>query len=453
MFIILGAGLSGLSVAKHFQDGNIPFKLYESKAHGGGHIYSEVVDGFTWDEGPHVSFTKYDYVKKFFAQNVHDKFLEYPTKPTNYHGGNWIPHPAQSNLYAVPEDLRSACIKDILEIRKIRPSDVITKNYQEWLTYAFGGTFSEVFPKVYTKKYWTTEPQNLTTDWIGNRIFFPEPEDMVRSADGPLDKETHYITKVRYPETGGYYSYIKPIENQVPIQYNKEVRYISFNKKEVHFSDGEKVNFERLVSSIPLPLLIKNSDAPADVKQDACRLKCSKVLIINVVADHSAVIDNQWLYVYDEEMYSTRINFTELLAPSNGVSGKTGIQVEVYFSEYKPLTESIEMIEKEVLRELVRMKLIKAEKNIESYHSRWIEWANVIFDHEKRDALDKVLGWLESNGLVREEDDLEPMTDWDSKQVKPLGSIILAGRFAQWKYYWTDDCVMRGLHIGRSVIK
>jgi len=28
-----------------------------------------------------------------------------------------------------------------------------------------------------------------------------------------------------------------------------------------------------------------------------------------------------------------------------------------------------------------------------------------------------------------------------------MGQLILAGRFAQWKYYWSDDCVLRGKFI------
>ena len=60
MYTILGAGLSGLSVADHLNKQGISFRLYESKSHGGGHIYSEKINGFIWDEGPHVSFTKYE---------------------------------------------------------------------------------------------------------------------------------------------------------------------------------------------------------------------------------------------------------------------------------------------------------------------------------------------------------------------------------------------------------
>jgi protoporphyrinogen oxidase len=453
MYTILGAGLSGLSVADHLTKKEINFKLYEGKSHGGGHIHSELVDGFTWDEGPHVSFTKYEYVKKYFAENCDQAFLEYPTTPVNYYKGDWIMHPAQSHMYAVAEPLRSQCIVDLIEIRSELPEAYEPANYQEWIDYAFGKTFARVFPKTYTEKYWTTSPENLTTDWIGKRIYFPDVTDMVNSAASPLDKQTHYISKVRYPKQGGYYSYIKSVEQGLPVNYNKQVAHLSFTNKEIHFKDGEKISYDKLISTLPLPQLILNSDAPNEVKQAAGKLSCSQVLLINVVVDHPAPINNHWIYVYDEDFYSTRINFTDLLSPDNGIPGKTGIQVEVYFSAYHPLNKPINEIAKTVLQELITMKLIKTEGAIKSYHTKWLDWANVIFDTERVAAQNEVFTWLQSVGMVREDDDLQPMTEWDDKPLMQLGDIILAGRFAQWKYYWTDDCVMRGKYISASIKK
>jgi protoporphyrinogen oxidase len=452
MYTILGAGLSGISVADHFSKKGLPFEIYEGKSHGGGHIHSNVVDGFVWDEGPHVSFTSHEYVKNYFAHNCGQQFLEYPTKPTNYHKGNWIMHPAQSHMYAIPEPVRTECVNDVVAVRQDMPEGFQAANYQEWIDYAFGKTFARVFPKVYTEKYWTTSPENLTTDWIGKRIYFPEITDMVDSAAGPIEKQTHYISKVRYPKNGGYYSYIKSVEESLPIQYNKKLRHISFEEKMLTFEDGETLTYDKLVSTLPLPTLILNSDAPEEIKQNALTLKCSQVLIVNVVVNHPPAVDNHWIYVYDDDFYSTRINFTDLLAPNNGVEGKSGIQVEVYFSDYHPLNETPENIANKVLKELVEMKLINTEEDIQSHHTKWIDWANVIFDVQRRSAQDAVLNWLQTKGLVREADDLEPMTEWNNIENVRLGDIVLAGRFAQWKYFWTDDCVMRGLYIANNAV-
>jgi protoporphyrinogen oxidase len=451
MYTILGAGIAGLSMADHLDKKKLAYILYEAKSHGGGHIHSREVDGFVWDEGPHFTFTKSEYVRQYFAENCNNEFLEYPIKPTNIYKGTFIPHPAQSNMYAIPEPLRTQCITDVLQIRKELSDNFLPANYQEWIDYAFGETFANTFPKPYTIKYWTTDPKNLATDWIGKRVYFPETNDMVNSAQGPLEKLTYYINKVRYPLSGGFYTYIKSVEARLKVNYNKAVSSISFDKKLITFNDGEVVPYDKLINTLPLPWLILNSDAPESIKNQAQILKCSQLLIVNVIADHVCKIDNQLLFVYDEQYYSTRINFTELLSPNNGITGQTGIQVEVYFSDYHERKETIEAITSKVLSELVEMGLIGTREDILSYHTQFIDWANVIFDNNRRDAQDQIYQYLETKGMHREEDDLEPMTEWETKEPKKLGQIALAGRFGQWKYFWTDDCVLRSKYISENM--
>lgn len=451
MYVILGAGLSGLSCSYHLKHENC--QLFEQHSYAGGHIYSEQHGGFTWDEGPHVSFTKSDYVRALFDEGI--EVLKYPVYPVNYYQGTWIDHPAQTNLYVLPESLKQACVSDFLTVRNNgENSDFAPKNYQEWLEFAFGETFANTFPRAYTKKYWTTEPANLTTDWVGSRVYFPEVEDVVQGAQRPLTKATHYISSVYYPAKGGYFSFATKLAAGANVQYGKKLSYISFAEREVRFTDGTKVQYEKLINTIPLPILIKNSDAPAEVKQAAELLSCSSVLILNIAANHPTQRANQWLYVYDEDKHSTRINFTELLSPSNGPAGKTGIQVEVYFSKYKPLTDSFDDIAHKVIDELVEMRLLQSKDAVESVEKKWLDWANVIFDTQRQEALDSVLNWLSTQGLEREVDDLASTTDWAKKfETSPTPSnatIFLAGRFAQWNYYWTDDCVLRGKYIGAA---
>ena len=453
MYTIIGAGLSGLALADHFKKNNIEFEIFEGKAHGGGHIYSEKINGFTWDEGPHVSFAKSDYVKNYFANNCSEEYLEFPTTPTNYYKGVWIPHPAQTNLYAIPLTLRLKIIEEMKELKETSPTSSTPKDYREWLCRNFGETFTQHFSEAYTLKYWTTPAENLATDWIGKRVYKACAAEVIQSADGPLDKQHHYINSVRYPKKGGFYSYIEKVEKTIHVAYQKKVSFISFDNKQVMFEDGSKVDYINLVSTLPLIELIIKSDAPDEIKLEANKLNCTELLIVNVIADHGTVIPNQWIYVYDTNMYSTRINFTELLSPHNGIKGQTGIQVEVYFSSYKTASEDYESIAKKVILELISMKLIEKESSIISYHTKYIKWANVIFDNQRRKAQEIIFDWLTTKGLKREYDDLEPMTTWDDKLIQPiqLGEIILAGRFSQWKYFWTEDCVLRALFISNNV--
>lgn len=445
MYTILGAGLAGISASYHLGHENCI--VFEKNSYLGGHIHSELIDGFTWDEGPHVSFTKHEYVKQLFADNVDQQFLEYPVETANYFNGFWIPHPAQSNMFAIPQPLRDDCFNDFLNSRRQTGNTLEPLNYAEWLKFAFGETFYNHFPRAYTKKYWTIDPELLTTDWVGERVFYPKIEDVKGGYLKPLDNQTHYINKVRYPKVGGYFSFANKIKQNINCHLNKELLYISFKNKRITFSDGETYDYQYLINTIPLPELILKSDAPENIKIAAKKLSCSSVLLVNVTANHPSLLKYNWMYVYDEEKYSTRINCTELLSPSNAPIGKTGVQVEVYFSHYKPIQESIEVIAEKVKFELIEMGLIKSINSVLDYQTKWVQWANVIFDHNRKESLNIIFEYLSQFGLGRNEQDLDPMTDWNKYSTEKTAKLALAGRFAEWKYYWSDDCVMRSLNL------
>lgn len=439
MYTILGAGLSGISASYHI--GHEDCLVFEKKTHPGGHIHSYKESDFVWDQGPHVSFTRNEYVKQLLAFSVNQEYREYTVKTANYYKGNWIPHPAQCNLYAVPQPLRDSFFKGFLN--RPESEDIKPNNYEEWLITAFGEAFYNEFSKVYTKKYWTVDPSLLSTAWVGPRVFSPSIEEVRRGYLGAPDKETHYISQVRYPLHNGYYSYATRLVDKMNIVLEKEITYISFKEKYILFGN-ERHDYENLISTIPLPELISKSDAPVAIKKSAAQLACSSVLLVNVTAEHSTLLDYNWMYVYDENKLSTRINCTEKLSPNNGPANKSGIQVEVYFSSYKPVNESFDDIAKKVCEELIEMGLIKDQRSILSYHTKWVQWANVIFDHNREQVLDLIFDWLSKFGLERNEQDLMPMTNWGTYKNNGKGTIHLAGRFAEWKYYWTDDCILRG---------
>lgn len=472
MKVILGAGLSGLSASHHLGHENC--LLLERSPHPYGHIHSEFLNGFTWDEGPHVSFTKNDYVKELFFQSVDWEFEEYPIRTTNYYHSHWIDHPAQSNLYQVPEPLRSACIASFLEAGKTQHT-TDPANYQEWLNRSLGKVFAETFSAAYTRKYWTVDPVDLTWKWVGPRVFRPRTEDILQGSRGPLPAQTHYISQVRYPKNGGYQSFAKKLKDGAEIHLDSEVAQIDLREKTVYLASGKTIPFETLISTIPLPVFISSCvDVPKEIKEAADALACSSALLINVEVAHTTSRPENWIYVYDEEKWSTRINCTELLSPNNAPSGCSGIQVEVYFSKFRPQLLSDAEIAEQVVEELIEMGLIRS-RDLKGgglqpeevtpkdhplglppgsirWHTKKIPWANVIFDHPREPALDRIFGWLEPFGLHREPDDLEPFTNWEDAGNKPIqGSLVMAGRFAQWKYFWTDDCVLRGRQLATEI--
>lgn len=451
MISILGAGLAGLSASYH--SGHDQCLLFEKEATYGGHAASQEHFGFTLDQGPHVSFTKHEYVKELFFQNTRGELREFAARTRNYHLGSWIDHPAQAHLWQIPEPLRSQCAAEMIAAAKsVIPLSPV--NYLQWLECSYGTTFAQNFPATYTRKYWATEPENLTTDWLGPRM----PKLDIQSIEAGLlpgaKQNIHYITSFRYPKSGGYQSFFEPMAKGARIHHGKKVISIDLKDKSLRFSNGTTHRYEKLISTLPLPEFVGCCrEAPQHVREAAAALDCSQLLIIDVFAPHTQRIEGHWFYVYDENKWSTRIHCVERLSENNAPSGWSGIQTEVYFSRYKPFATSTKQIAHEVANELVEMGFLDAEAVANGtchINCRWSPYANVMFTHPRREALDTIWTWLEAYGLEREENDLDPMTDW-SRNTQPSGSLAMAGRFSQWKYFWTDDCVMRGRQLGASL--
>lgn len=456
--LVLGAGLSGLSASFHI--GHEKCLIFEKDASPFGHIRSEVREGFTWDQGPHVSFTKSEYVRDLFAESVSGEFEDYPVRTRNYYQGHWIDHPAQSNLHQVPEPLRSECLQSFLEARK-SPPPAAPKSYQEWLDYAMGPVFAKTFSAAYTRKYWTVSPEELEIDWIGKRVFYPTVEDVIAGSQGPLPKQTHYITHVRYPSRGGYQSFARKLAEGANLRLNAEVVRVDLVSKRVWVRERgspqmHQYSFSRLINTIPLPIFLSLcNNAPSTVTEAAEQLNCSQLLLVDITAPHPTQIEGNWFYIYDERFHSTRINCTERLSPHNAPPGTTGIQVEVYAHPLLGFPCDQEEIARKVVEECMAMGFIRSgslpcpHETIDPsagvrWHTKTVPYANVICDHERRDALGVILGWLELYGLARTPSDLAPFTDWGSPDDVVSGALNLAGRFAEWKYFWTDDCVLRG---------
>jgi protoporphyrinogen oxidase len=441
MIIVLGAGLSGISSSYHI--GHDKCILFEKSNYPGGHISSHCEGGFTWDQGPHISFTKNEYVRRLFEEITQVEILEFPVKVSNYYYGNWIPHPAQTNLWALPDDLKELFFRDFLLSKD--NDHILPANYYDWCKLAFGESFTDYLASKYTMKYWTTHPSNLTVDWIGPRIHKPSLEDFKKGLIGPAESDFHYIQKARYPADGGFFSFADQMYSEANIKYGYELEFINFEDRKVYFTNGEVFDYTTLINTIPLPVFIHRSSAPTKIKAAAMDLSCTRLLLINISVSHISNRDENWIYVYDSDKFSTRISITESLSPNNSPVGATGIQVEVYFSKYKDQNYPTHQIAERVIDELVEMGVIENKFLVIDYHTIETDFANIIFDHKRRDSLNKIFSYLELNGLVRDDSDLCSSTDWSSPIINTSGgSLFLAGRFAQWKYYWTDDCVLRG---------
>ena len=419
--VVIGSGMAGFGAATWLAAENRRPVVYDQNSYYGGHTASfRDAQGFLFDLGPHISFTKDERVQKFLADNVHGEYEALQVNLNNYWQGRWITHPVQMHLNALPADLIVEIVTDFVaeQQRGERP----IKNYEDWLVASYGRKFAETFPMQYARKYHLTTAGNMSTDWLGPRMYRPSLAELLRGAVAPWKPDKHYISHFRYPKNGGFYSYLNPFSGAAELRLGQKVVAIDPKRGSVRFQGGEEVGFSGLVSSVPLPDLIPMIvGAPADVLAAANKLACSTCVLVNVGVDRADLSDAHMTYFYDDDICFTRLSFPHMLAASNVPAGCGSIQAEVYFSKkYRPLTVAPEECIAPVIDGLRKCGLLRESDKILTRHARLVEYANVIFDLDRMAAVETVHGYLDDVG------------------------IAYCGRYGDWAYMWTDESFISG---------
>ena len=427
--IILGSGMAGFGAVHRLHTEGKNSVLYEKKPYYGGHTATFENDaGFIFDDGPHISFTKVERLQKLFAANVDQKYEIIQARVNNYWKGHWIKHPAQCNLHGLPEELVVSALSDFIQAQFKDHEEI--KNYQDWLVASYGKKFAETFPMEYGLKYHTTTANNMSTDWLGPRLYRPEIKEVLHGALSASTPDVHYVNHFRYPSKGGFVAYLKPFIDQTDLRLDHEVIRIEPITKELHFAKGVVDNYDSLISSIPLPELISMiSGAPEDVIESAQKLACTICVVVNIGLNREDVSDATWTYFYDQDFFFTRLSFPHRLCPNTVPPGASSIQAEVYYSEkYRPLDRSPNDCIQPVIKDLKRCGLILENDEILCAEARLIPYANVIFDLDRADSLATVHGYLEDVG------------------------INYCGRYGDWEYHWTDESFMSGENAAQKVL-
>lgn len=418
--IIIGAGPAGLGASYALKErGRDSLILEKDETYGGLLSNFTIANGFRFDRFVHFSFSSDVKVNEIFKKSSPEIFCHTPN-PFNLYKGLWIKHPAQNNLFPLPENEKSKIIEDF----KRRPQDVdlssIT-NYEQWLRIQYGDRFAENFPMPYTKKYWMSEAKELETKWVGNRLYQPSLEEVIKGSETSETPVTYYAKEMRYPQKGGYKQFLKELADIADIRYGQKVVEIDTHNKLVKTECGDVFGYSRLISSMPLPLLVKalGNDVPQEVIQASEQLKCTSGYLISIALKGNNIPPFLWWYIYDKEILPARVYSPSLKSPDNAPEGCSSLQLEVYCKKEEYSKE--ELIEKSV-EPLIRLGIINREEIIE-IDVRFEPWANVIFDHNIYKARERVLDYVRAVG------------------IDPIG------RFGLWEYLWSDQALLSGLNI------
>lgn len=413
--VILGSGIAGISAGYHLEKEGESVVIYEKNNDWGGLCGNFTINGFRFDKFVHFTFAPDDYIINIFEESS----PTYPHPPVsyNYRNGYWLKHPAQNNLHPLPVDEKVKIIEDFVNRAQKDISEL--QNYEDWLRTQYGNYFAENFPFKYTRKYWGVEPKELETKWVGNRLHVPPLSEVLRGSYEEQTENFYYTKFMKYPKKGGFRSILNNCRKGLDIRFNKEVVKINPREKTVTFKDGTTAKYTRLISSLPLPEIVKMVDGiPEEVKDAGEKLMHTSGYMVSLGFKRPDVAKHLWFYIYDEDILPARVYSPNLKSADNVPGGCSSLQAEIFFSNKAKIPPADDVL-KNTIEKLVKMGLFR-EEEIAVKDIRFEKYANVIFDKD-----------IYKNRMI--------VLDYLNKV-----RIESIGRFGKWEYFWTHQAFQDG---------
>lgn len=345
--IILGGGVAGLAAA--IKTG---YPIYEATDKVGGICTSYLKDGFQFSNGgPHVIFGKdkgLEYIKSLVPVN------EYARRAGVYYN-HTFPYPFQTTAEY--------------------PTECIPGTLKHWLGQKFSRESCNLFFNPFNDKYTCGLYENVI-----------QADEFKSPPAGSVGFVSTFCDPVE-----GLSSLVEKMASKCEIHYNKKVIHIFPTDKKVMFEDGEEVEYDKLISTIPLNQCLRIA---GNVN---FKLPYTSVLVLNIGAEKDINTPNEhWLYIPFCKNNFYRLGFYSNIEASKAPEGKVGLSVEMAFlPEYEYEDLDIPFIIQEVVAELQSWRMIGKVITVDP---TWVK-TGYTWLYDKKDRFN-ALQWLKERDII-----------------------------------------------------
>ncbi len=432
--VIIGAGPTGLGAGYRLRElGYDDWHIYEASDHVGGLAASVTTpNGFVYDTGGHVMFSKYAYFHRLVDKLLGDDYTSIERESWIWMQDRWIPYPFQNNIKFLDQESVLECL---LELAAERPDPATTENFRDWMLATFGEGIARLFMRPYNFKVWAHPPETMSKDWIAERVSVVSLEAALRNVI--LDREdsswgpNNCFKFPLYGGTGGLYERFHPYVDD-HLSLNKRVAFIEPQARVVRFDDGEEVEYDVLLNTMPLTELAKIvADLPMGVRRAAARLSWNSGLFVGVGVRSEQPTDKCWIYFPEENCPFYRVTYLSRYSPHMAPAGCFCVVTETSHSPYKYVDRST--IVEDTIDGLLATHILEASDRELIVDRTLIEvpYAYPVPTLERDEALAAIQPWLMDH------------------------AIYSRGRFGAWLYEIgnMDHSIMQGVEFVDHVLK
>ncbi|MBU3911104.1 MAG: FAD-dependent oxidoreductase [Candidatus Omnitrophica bacterium] len=423
-FVILGAGLAGLSAAYHLKRG---YSVYEKESGPGGMARTIHKDGYRFDYDGHLLHFRNEYTFSLISKLLEGNLAPHKRNSWIYSKDSYTRYPFQANFYGLPKDVIKDCLVGLIKTRfnlsDERKKDYAEKNngnFEDWIKMTFGTGIAEHFMLSYNRKFWTVEPRELTCDWLDGFVPVPALEDVVTGAISSNTKLYGYNSRFWYPVKGGISEVVEGFSQSINnIHVNKRAVTIDQHRRDIVFEDGTIKKFKGLIATIPLPELDKILvNVPPKIKEAFSALRYTSIYVVNLGIRRDDVTDRHWVYYPEESIVFYRVGFPTNFSMDVAPPGRTSAYAEISYSDNKKLDRKKAVFD--TIRDLKALGIIADEGDIETCQPIDIKYGYALYDSNRQAAVSTIKDYLKRFG------------------------IHTMGRYGGWKYMSMEDVVLEG---------
>jgi UDP-galactopyranose mutase len=456
--VIIGAGPTGLSAAYHLGQLGSGAVLLERNATVGGWCRSITDGGFTFDYAGHIMFSNDPYVLKLYDTLLGDNQHWQMREAWVYSKQVYTRYPFQGALYGLPPEVIKECIIGAVEARHggVRAdgpgpqvadccadgttdavnsaacaANAAPRNFEEFIHKVWGAGIARHFAIPYNRKLWTVPLSEMETSWLGGRVPLPDLGEIIDGALRPVAKPMGPNARFGYPKRGGFQALMNGFLPHIrgKIELNASAVSLLPSEHAVVLADGRRLHYQQLISTMPLPELVRliGAAAPPEVRRAAAGLRHVSIRCVNIGVARTGVTDKHWIY-YPEDTIFHRIFVQGNASPECNAPGGFGFTCEISYSPHKPLPLDGDALIARCVDDCVRTGFLSADDRVVTANLVDMPYAYVVYDHARATNVATIREWMAEH------------------------DIILAGRYSEWEYYNSDHAFLAGKKAAETVL-
>ena len=431
---ILGAGVSGLALARFLVEGGVEadaLHLFEADSKVGGLCQSRTIEGYTYDvSGGHILYSKDAEVMQWMKDCAggDEAFVKKNRNTRIRFEHRWVNYPFENGLGDLPPQANFECLSGYVQAWHRRQVDKSSApaDFAAWIRWRFGSGISEHFMSPYNQKVWKRDLATLTSDWVAGRVPDAPVDDVLRSSVGIRTEGYTHQSIFYYPLEGGFQAITDGIASTLLPRVRLKTPVTDLVKTKSGWRvDGE--DFDLVVSTLALtdiPSLVR--EVPTDVAEAMRTLEYNGIVCVLLALDRREHPDLSWIYLpHARQGPANRVTYMSNYSPRNAPKNKSSFLCEITVPGGAPYPGA--ELERETIDGLVTAGILRRDEVLFTDRTQ-IRHAYVVFDQRYAARRAAIFEWMDKVGL------------------------ITLGRFGRFEYDNSDQCVIRAKALASKLL-